>query len=193
MSDINYWSLRPQPDDSNALNDIIDLKRVTVLGSYPVTEAEAKEKCRVTFTDDDSEFTKLIRRATRYVENFCNISITYQRVQLIAILNREWALPYGPVIGIESVQDSAGQTGSGPVSYQTATGNWTIDGDLYGPGGVYRQKIIYTAGMDCPDDLKDVILLVIGFLYENRGATEETAGLMEILSMASNYQVKLWI
>lgn len=197
MSDINYWSTRlpfDGNDDDQNMNRIIDLKRVTVLGDYPVTVADAKEKCRVTFSDDDGEFTKLISRVIRWVENYCNISIVYQRLQLTAYMVREWKLPYGPVIGIESVADNAGQTGSGPVSYTESTANWQVDGDLYNPGGGYRQRITYTAGMEnCPDDLKEVILEVISFLYENRGADEKTEAVQDLLTNADNYKVMLWI
>jgi hypothetical protein len=176
------------------MNTPIDVRRIADIGAYPVTLEEAKEKCRVTFTDDDSEFTQIIRRATRFVENYCNISIVYQRVQFIGLLEQCQVLPYGPVIGIESVMDSQGVTGSGPVSYVTSTRAWGIDGDIFEPAGCNRVKVIYTAGMDAvPDDLKDVILQVIEFLYENRGADTTVADLIKILHNADHYKVMAWV
>jgi hypothetical protein len=175
-------------------NQIINLTRVANLGSPPVTEAEAKTKCRVTFTDDDTEFTALILRAIRFVENKLNISIIYQRIELIALFETEWKLPYGPVIGLESVMDSQGMQGSGPISYATTESDYTIDGDLYCASGYYRQKIAYTAGNFCPDDLKELILEVTSFLYENRGKEVDVTKVGEIImSNGSHYFVPLWI
>lgn len=175
-------------------NRIIDLKRVADLGAEPVTLTEAKTQLRVTFTDDDTEITGFITKARKRVENYCNISIVYQRIQLIAWYHCQEELPYGPVIGIESVQDSAGPTGSGPVSYATTTGDWRVDGDLFTHVTGYNTKVIYTAGMGtCPADLKDTILQVITFLYENRGKNIDVEGLNNVLKNAENYQRLLWI
>lgn len=174
-------------------NVIIDLKRLANLADPPISLAEAKTQLRVTFSDDDAEITALILKATRFVENYCNISIIYQRIQLVAQLCEEYVLPYGPIIGIESVQSSVSDTGSGPVNYETSTANWRADGDLYDPAGSYRQRIIYTAGDFCPDDLKDVILSVLTYLYENRGKGVSKEDLLSILVKAQHYQVKAWI
>ncbi len=193
MSNLDYWSLREQPDNPERLNVIIDLQRVTDLGDYPITLSEAKTQLRVTFSDDDTEIETLIKKAVRHIENYCNISIVYQRVQLIASMVREWSLPYGPVIGIESVQDSSGSTGSGPVQYTTSADSWEITGNLYNPGGEYRQKIVYTTGNFCPHDLKDCVLQVLTFLYENRGAEVNISELNKVLSNADRYKVLLWI
>lgn len=177
-------------------NRIIDLKRLTDLGPEPVSLTEAKTKLRVDFTDDDTEITALITRARRYVENKLNISVVYQRIQLIACLECEWKLPYGPVVGLEAVSNSQGSSGSGPVTYEPVTSDWQIDGDLYNPAGAfYRQKIVYTAGYGiCPDDLKDLILQVVVFLYENRGRGVDVNKLGEIiLNNGSQYFVPIWI
>lgn len=175
-------------------NHVIDVRRVATLGTEPISLAEAKEKLRVDFTDDDTEITALISRSRLFVENYCNISIVYQRVQAIVKYEAEWYLPYGPVIGIESVADAQGQTGSGPVSYEPSTSSWRIDGDLFDPAGCYRQRIVYTAGYDtCPADLKDVILQVIVFLYENRGRDVTIIDLQKILHNADNYKQMAWV
>jgi hypothetical protein len=188
-------------------NLVIDIKRVAVIGEYPITLAEAKTQLRVDFSDDDPEITRLIPKAIRHVENHCNISISYQRIQLIGNLAYEQKLPYGPVVGIESVQSNTGATGSGPVSYQPSDGNWTSDGDLFGPAvgfftGAFtgndpvrgvRYKIIYTAGNYCPDDLKDVCLQVLTFLYENRGKEVKVEDLQTVLKNADRYFAPSWI
>lgn len=208
------------------MNQIINLTRLTDLGAEFITLAEAKTQLRVTFTDDDTEITALIKKARRHLETYLNISIVYQRIQMTAVLYHENKLPYGPVIGLESVQDNQGViTGSGPVSYSTTTTPYASDGDLFTPmAGVtgfysnvaneplrtsrlpaYRYKITYTAGNFCPDDLKDVMLQVVLFLYENRGRdvsiARVTAGsdrtvspdLTALMSNADRYKCYLWI
>lgn len=194
------------------MNTIIDLKRVIDLGGELVTLDEAKKQLVITYPDDDTFITGLIPKARRYLENYLNISIVYQRIQLIAYLEGEWKLPYGPVIGLESVGTASGPTGSAPVSY-TGVDNWGVDGDLFIPSGVWgydifrdrlntdcgpaysgiRHKIIYTAGNFCPDDLKDTMLQVITFLYENRGSKTDVNKLTEVMSNADQYKVVLWV
>lgn len=174
-------------------NLIIDLKRVTDIGSDPVSIDEAKTQLRVTFADDDTEIQALITKARRYVENYCNISIVTQRIQVIASLVDNWELPYGPVITIESVQDNAGASGSGPMTFSNTTSEWTQTVGLLNPFQGYQYKIIYTAGMTCPDDLKDAILQVVTFLYENRGKVVQVTDLQQVLTNANNYKRLLWI
>lgn len=175
------------------MNQIINLRRVEYIGDIPVSLTEAKKQLTITFTDDDAEITALILKAIRHLENYLNISIVYQRIELTAVFEEEWKLPYGPVVGIELVEDSTGATGSGPVTFTTSTREWKSDGDLYDPAGCYRQRITYTAGGACPDDLKDVILQVIVFLYENRGKTIDVEGLTKVMSNADRYKSLLWI
>lgn len=181
------------PLDKPSGNNIISLSRVTDLGIEPITIDEAKTQLRVTFADDDMEITALITKARKYVENYCNISIVTQRIQVIACLVDNWELPYGPVITIESVQDSAGFTGSGPVTFANTTTDWAYIGGLFGRFYGYQYKIVYTAGMTCPADLKDAILQVVTFLYENRGKVVDVTGLQQVLTNADNYKRLLWI
>lgn len=174
-------------------NRVLKLQRVATLGSAPISLAEAKTQLRVDFSDDDTEISALILKAIRHVENWCNISIIYQRILLIAEIATEMPLPYGPVIGIESVSDNQDFRGSGPVVYAASTDDWFTDGDNFAPGSTLRRRIQYTAGNFLPDDLKDVCLQVVAFLYENRGKTVDVGDLETILANAGNYRIQSWI
>lgn len=176
------------------MNQVLDLKRLQDLGGEFITLTEAKEQLIVTFTDDDSLITALITKSRRFLENYLNISIVYQRISLVAKIDEEWKLPYGPVIGLGSVEDSSSfNPGSGPVVYATATTNWRIDGDLYDPVGCYRQRIVYTAGNFCPEDLKQVMLKVLTHLYENRGKEVKEGDIINLLQEADSYKRLLWV
>lgn len=184
----------PYPNNDYPRNDVYRADRTLDLGPEPVTLSEAKAQCRVTFDDDDAEIAKLIKKARKHVENYCNISIVYQQITSIVSYSCAWPLPYGPVIEVEQVSDSQSNTGSGPVSYTTSDDSWTIDGDEFNPRSCGKQRIVYTAGMsECPEDLKDVILQAVSFLYDNRGATTGVTGLQDILSNADAYKKMLWI
>lgn len=173
------------------MNQIIDIKR-TASGGEPVTLAEAKAQLRVTFTDDDTEITALIPKARRHVENYCNISIVSTSITMVARLCDCWKLPYGPVKSITSVAMSDGSPGSGPVQYGNTDINWDTTGDMFNVSTAGLYSVTYNAGMGTiPEDLKDVILSVITFLYENRGKTKDQADLRHILSNADAYQ-NIW-
>jgi len=181
------------------MNYIIDVKRTEQGSIEPVILAEAKTQLRVTFTDDDTEITDMIARARRHIEDYCNISIVNYSISLIAHLDCPWTLPYGPVIAITGVSTPLGTTGSGPVSYENATTNWNIDGDLFGPAGCYKYRISYNTGMATVSAaLKAAILCQVSYLYENRGkdkaqfATSENGICPEAITLANPYRV-LWI
>lgn len=176
------------------MNYIIDCKRTELGSAEPVTLTEAKTQLRVTFTDDDTEITNIIKRARRHIEDYCNISIVNYSIVLIANFDSCWSLPYGPVLSISGVSTPTGTQGSGPVNYETATTNWNIDGDVFGPAGCYRYRVTYLTGMAVvPDSLKAAILCQITYLYENRGKGENTTGLCpEAITLANPYRV-LWI
>lgn len=181
------------------MNTIIDIKQTELTTTEPVTLAEAKAQCIVTSTDDDALLTALITQCRRAIENFTLTSIINKRIIYTAFLADEWELPYGPVIGIEGVGTPGGQPGSGPVTYDSATG-WATSGeqflnfapnaggdnpfivDRYDNGCNTRYRIQYTTGYNpVPQDLKLAILQEIAYRYEHKG--EET-GLNSICAAA---------
>lgn len=191
---------------------IIDSARVIDLTSTePVSPTEAKTHLRITYTDDDTEISSLITRARKQIENWLNISIVYQRILIVADVCESLTLPFGPVIGLESVQVTGSSTGSGVGLWETSSG-WQvmIPGDIFIPGdgsisvnitNPYpfssnvpgRYKITYTAGMSTvPDDLKQAILAQVAYLYEHRGEENLTGLSPEAETITQPYR-KLWL
>lgn len=177
------------------------------MGIEPVGLAEAKTHLRVTFNDDDVEIYRMITRARKYIENYCNISIVTQRIQVVADICGDWQLPYAPVITIESVETLQTYAGSGPRIYQPAPEPWQVEGNSFtGWNFGYditintrqtdfrnRTRVTYTAGTDyCPEDLKAAILAQVAFMYEKRGDTSESK-CAEALELAAPYRVLSWI
>lgn len=178
--------------DKPETNQLIDISRTDIGGEF-VTLAEAKIQCRITFTDDDVEVTKFITIARKHIENWCNISIVYQRIVLIADFFVSWELPYPPVIGLESVENAVALTGSAPTTWQTSEINWGIIGNKFDPIGRYRYRITYTAGNYCPADLKQAILEQIAFLYEHRGEGGTSGISKEAMILAEPFKRLTWI
>jgi hypothetical protein len=175
------------------MTSIIKVTRVSEQGAEPVTLTEAKTQCRVTFSDDDTELTAMITRARKFIENYCNISIVLQTIRVLADACGCWELPYGPIVGITSVESPSLNQGSGPKAYTTSTEDWWVDGGLF-DAGTYsdaRTRVTYTAGNYCPDDLKAAILAQVAWLYEHRGE-EEGMGSDEALELAAPFR-KLWL
>lgn len=112
-------------------NNIIDIAREPLSPVTIITLTEAKAQCIVTYSDDDTLITGLILKATKAIENFCNISLQPYTITLIADLIVAWELPYGPVVSISSVQVPTANSGSGPQQYTGATSNWTTDGTQF--------------------------------------------------------------
>lgn len=176
-------------------NNIIDVKRVESNPTEPVTLAQAKAQLIVTYSDDDTLITSLITQCRRVIENYCNVSMVPKVITLTADLFNEWELPYGPVTAVTSVQTRQGTQGSGPATYQAATGLWQTEGEEflsfipadcgqdwntpiananwrypYGRNwNENRYRIVYNAGPYAPDDLVLAILAEIAFRYQNRG------------------------
>jgi len=177
------------------MNLIIDLDRLHLTTTMPVSRDEAKTQLRITYTEDDTEIDSMISRAVKEIENYCNISIVYQRITMIADLKQEWKLPYGPVIGLESVETKSAPQGSGIGIFSTASANWQIDADNFDPGKYcYRWRLVYTAGMSAvPDDLKQAILLQMVHLFEHRGDEQQQGLSMQAKEMVDPYKVLLWL
>jgi gp6-like head-tail connector protein len=156
-------------------------------GEEPVTLAEAKAWCRIDGTDDDALVTALIAAARLHVESGTGRALLDQswRLTLECARGLLVELPVVPV---------------GAVVAATADGT-AIDVIVQGdcvllPAAGYRQlQIDYTAGYggtdDVPADLKQAILLLVAYWFENRDTTvAETPGGVERL-LAGYRRVRL--
>lgn len=198
-------------------NRIIDIKRTNVdsPATEPLTLQQIKDHLIINSTDDDLLLARLNIQCREAVEEFCAVSMVRKQITLTADLFREWELPYGPLIGIQSVATRVGDPGSGPPTYQTAVTGWSQEGEEFvsfdpgenpvwdwgpplprfwaGEGWNNRYKIVYTAGYNpVPEGLKLAILNEIAYRYERRG-NEDISGLCEAAQiLALPYQRKLW-
>lgn len=175
---------------------VIDIKRVEYSVTEPVTLTEVKTHLHVTDSDNDTELTALITQCRKSVEEFCLISIVNKRITLTADFDCEWELPYGPVIGIESVETRDTTIGSGIPSFSTLTEGWEITGEEFKEfytSSTLRHKLIYTAGYQTvPIDLKLAVLNEIYFRYENKGQNNEDI-CKAARELAISYKRMIWI
>lgn len=173
--------------------NIIDIKR-EIIGTYPDWLDDVKTHLAITGTGNDTELTDLIKQCIAAIEDYCYISIINKRITLTADITEEWELPYGPVIGLESVKARSGNDGSGIPTYLTEDSGWIVEGDdflsfnpinlgNFNPSTPFtgyfdddprslskRYKLIYTTGMSyIPENLKLAILNEITYRFENKG------------------------
>ena len=135
-------------------------------GEEPVSLAEAKLWCRIDGTDDDALVSARIGAARLHVEAATGRALVTQSWRLVL------ACPKGRVVPLPVLPVSA-------VTAATAD-DVAITVELLGdavllPGEGYRTLTIdYTAGYgaaaDVPADLKQAVLLLVGYWYENRDA-----------------------
>jgi hypothetical protein len=133
-------------------------------GEEPVSLAEAKAWCRIDATDEDDLVSALIAAARLQVESETRRALVTQswRLSLDCPRSRLLVLPVAPVSAI--IVASAGDTDL----------EVTLQGDaVLLPGDGYRQLVIdynagYGAAADVPADLKQAVLAIVGYWYENR-------------------------
>lgn len=171
---------------------IIDVNKiVTTNATEPVSLNEAKAWLKVTFVDDDSLITQLIKEAREEIEDFCCISLVEQQVEIIVDLkapnNREcieFELPFGPCNDFNA--------GVPDVSVEIWDGDSWIDADtdnyqFIGSNFIYfksnldgKYKFVYnTRYSSIPNSAKAATLINIADKYEHRG-DEVRPGLSEM-------------
>lgn len=168
----------------------MSIKIITPPAAEPVTLAEASLHCRIDGTAENALITALIVAAREYCEAFQNRAYVTQTIELS--LDR-WPrfpvnLPRPPLATVTSIKyfDTAN------TEHTLAAENYFVDADSE-PGRVSLNngvvlptttlreigavKIRYTAGAvvaSVPQRVKQAILLLVGYWYENREAAGKT-------------------
>lgn len=169
---------------------------------------DLKAHLQITYTDDDTYLTALIKACRAALEQFCNISLVSKTVTVFADLYCERELPYGPVSAFTS---ASLKTDAGTYTVQTANTDYEIDGITNGfqvfiPLITGRWKLIFTAGYAAADVPKDIVLdhkRICGYCYEHKGDEPLTSlqggqqrpkGLDEALELfASRHRRLQWV
>jgi hypothetical protein len=163
-----------------SLYKIIDVNRTeSGVVTEPVNIDDVKRWLRVTFNDDDSVITSLIKSCRESVEEYCSISLVNKDIVFDVELQYENSrscfteieLPYGPIIpsGIQVVS----------LDFNHEYNSLDNGSDYWFVGSEYLKlrtrvplscRVVYSAGMsNIPESLKNAILIDIADKYENRG------------------------
>lgn len=172
----------------NFFDDIEQEESYTI--TEPVTLAEAKAQCIVTYTEDDDYFTNVLIPACRAIlENYCHISLVEKTVTATLRIENNITtrfpsgycnpqdqdnvieLPYGPVKEDPAVTQISP---NGAISSLTENEEYSLTGSLYkniilNTTGTFL--LVYKTGYQnaIPRDLKLAILNEIAFRYDKRG------------------------
>lgn len=153
----------------------IGTKLINDAPSEPVSLTEMRNWLRLdpTDTSDDALIGDLISAARQHIENIASITIvnkTYSTsFEVTGVDHKQWIirLPYGPLVSVTSVKY---QEGINSFSDLVADSDYEVyDGKLL----LYKQgifKVQYVTGFgSVPYDLKNDIMTLTAWMYENRG------------------------
>jgi len=128
-------------------------------GEEPVTLAEAKAFCRIDGADEDALVDALIAAARLQVESLTGRALITQSWRLtMACAPRLVELPVIPVAALVAAPDGAVLQGDAVLLVEPVD-ELTVD---YTAG--------YGAAADVPGDLKQAVLTLVAYWYENRDA-----------------------
>jgi len=159
---------------------------VTPPGELPVSKEEAKKHLRIDFADDDDLVTSLIEAATGYLDGAGGLLGR-------ALVTQTWrldlpAFPHGgrlelPLRPVQSASVAYRDALNAPQAY--AADNHALAGSAVlftgpSPALFNRHDALqvtfvagYGAAADVPAAIRQAVLLMVGSLYDNRGATME--------------------
>ena len=128
-------------------------------GEEPVTLAEAKAFCRIDGADEDALVDALIAAARLQIESLTGRALITQSWRLtMACAPRLVELPVIPVAALVAAPDGAVLQGDAVLLVEPVD-ELTVD---YTAG--------YGAAADVPGDLKQAVLTLVAYWYENRDA-----------------------
>jgi len=143
-------------------------------GEEPVTLADAKTWCRIDTDDDDALVTALIAAARLEVESFTSR----------ALVTQSWRLslecPPGPVVvlPVVPVNEITSATADGEDITVTLQGDAVLLPDACSGDLVIDYTAGYGAAAEVPQDLKQAVLALVAYWYDNRdGLASRPAGL----------------
>ena len=155
--------------------------------TLPVTVAEAKANGRIDADAEDALVEALIRAALGYAERYCGMAFEAQTWEVVIdkFPENEIELPLGKVTGVESVsyvdEDGVIQVvaSSDYVVDLVSRDGWVVP--VHGfdwpltMATINAVTVRFIAGAGTPDDVKQAILLMVEFWYEQRATASETA------------------
>jgi hypothetical protein len=141
------------------------------LTAEPVTLAEFKSYAHITYSDDDTVLTAILKSARIALENFTGKSFGTKTIQIaLGTSGRGINLPKGPVNAIEgTIEYLAGGCCGYAAGWEEYTGQYQIFGTRFcAPEGDY--KFSYTTAWTLPEDVKTAIKEQALWMWENRNS-----------------------
>jgi hypothetical protein len=159
------------------LDRLVDFSKDEGTPVEPLTLQQVKDHLRITTTDDDAYLTTLIPACRAGLEEYCNISIVEKDIVIVADINTEFELPWGPVSTLTTAEYK-GSLSEAFAAKTSGTDFYTegINFLRFVPTMCGRWKLTYTAGYTTvPADLLLDLKRIIGYCERNRGDQELTS------------------
>ncbi len=177
----DWWGAPKTPVLNAVLSTVFSAEGVEL-----VTLTEVKAHLHITYADEDTYLTALLKQARASIEKYTGLSLISRTVT--AKINNSAGgiqLPYGPVVAITSMADANGLT--------VEAANYSyLNSYLHFP--VYNaMTVVYTAGYTVmPPDLKLAILFEIEYFIRLREG--EKTDLKEVArELAAPFKTSTWI
>lgn len=147
-------------------NSVLDVQFQDEGITEPVTLTEAKNFCKIDISTDNDLINLLITAARQMCESYTGVGfVPHTAVAVLNNSNGDIYIPYGPMIGINSVENEQGTV----LILDT---NYTLGGNEFKRLKTPLQNNItidYTTGYTTlPDALKTALLNQVYYLYDNR-------------------------
>jgi uncharacterized phiE125 gp8 family phage protein len=143
----------------------------TDLTAEPVTLAEFKSYAHITYSDDDTVLTAILKSARIALENYTGKSFGAKTLNIIfSTSGRGINLPKGPVSEVTALEYRApGCCGVVPGWEAYLDQQWNLTGNrFFAPAGEY--KATYKTAWTLPEDVKTAIKEQALYLWENRNS-----------------------